>query len=254
MPEKTVFIDSKTEKNVSALGSKVHIQLNHPLDLTVYKKVRVVTATSYYVYPNCGPELNNNKVSFTYNSIVYIYEFPRSTLSLASFNETLSEYLLNSGLNRALLTFDGDSSSGKISCLITAASLPFSITWLSPDNTLLSKLFGFKNPGTTTTSTDTTYVVDSIERGKLNNVNSIYISLSCASGSVYNGKTGSNVIDSMFINKAPGHQLQHAPPVSTWNATNGGAINSFSITLEDDAGLELDLNDEPFTVKLEFSS
>jgi len=256
MPDtKTLFIDSRDNANLNAdpRGSTVRVDTDQNLDLDKYKKVRVVNCTTYFTFPNVSTELENDLVAFTYNSIPYQYQFPKSTQSLASFNESLGEYLSNSGLPNSLIYYDGDSSSGKISAVLSPQGLPLAITWTAANNSLINKLFGFTNPGTLITATTGSYYIDGLQRASLNNINSLYISCSFCNGSSFNNRSSTTILDNVLIDVGVGSQIRHRPSQSVYSTTIGGKISHYEVSLLDDTLKPLDLNGEFFTVLLELS-
>ena len=247
MDSTTIFISSAQCTAKSAIGSTITIDLKNPID-TYGKHLRVLSSSFWYSFPNVSENLGNQTIKFTYNSVVHTLTLPKGIYSLTDIMETVGEQLETLGLDKDLFTLIPDEATAKVTMKVKPAYL-FVMTMSDPLNVLFADYLGFTDVCLTPAAT--VFYYESTNRAALNLHNALYINCSIATGNYFNERSGSNIIATVPLNRAPNTLIYTENSIPVVSKSTGSLVSKFQLWITDENSALLDMGGEDWTLVLD---
>lgn len=241
----TNLVISSSALELDANKTRGGLSLSNSMILPQQCYGRVLNAFIWNDHPNIIAP--NNKVTLTYDNVLYTLTFEEGLYGSVDLQERLTELLTNATLPSNLLVLQPDEATGKFSLKNERSALTLSINF-EVDNYILKELCGFSgvlnNPVTSTW-------LEGTNRASLNVINSYLIHANFVQSGWFNGISGSNVAASVQINVSPSQIINYEPRHPLVYAITETEIDTIFIYLTDENNNPVKTN-ENWSVTFEF--
>ena len=202
-----------------------------------------VNASMWYVTPNVSIALGNNTWTFTIGATTTTYVFPDGLYSLSDIQEALSNFLVNDGFSATLFIVGGIESTGNTTITIngTGVSINFATNTIGGTG-----LLGFTTNIVSNATSGTVYLSD--QTATFNKIESFLFHLSICNGSVYNGRSSTDVVLKAIPDVSAGSQIRLEPNNLFSCTVLQREVDRVTLYITDQDGNSVDLRGESFSI------